>query len=409
MSLNYRGFSEGELASYYRRHLIDDVMGFWTPRTGDPQFPGYLVSFDRTGTLTGTDKNNWCQGRQTWMFGALYNDVDPRKEWLDLARTGRDFLVNFAYAGNNRWYYLHDRAGAVKIGELSWLTDAFAIIGLAEYCRASGDDTDLTLVRSAFETLERNLKTPGFDEFYHHPLDPSYIWHGPHMIGLNTAQAVRPLLGDDAVAGLSDYCLYRILHVFARDDEGMIFEMLNPDQSIVNTDAGVRVNPGHAMESSWFCMEEALHRGDKELFERSARFCRYAFEKGRDQQHGGILAFTDYRGNPPPGVVDVVNDWGERWDDKIWWVHSEALYATALAAVVLDDQWFMDRFLELHDYCRRHFWDSEYGEWYCYLNRDNTPRVTDKGNWIKAAYHIPRNLLKLSLLFERVPAFLRRS
>lgn len=395
------GRSFADLAHWYRRHLIDDVMGFWTVRTGDPEYSGYLVPFDRQGILTSTDKNNWCQGRQTWMFAALYNEIEQRSEWLALARHGRDFLIDHAYAGEGRWYYLHDREGNVKISELSWLTDAFAIIGLAEYARASGDQQDLDLIRSAFGTLERNLKTPGFDQFYHHPLDPTYVWHGPQMIALSTAQALRPLLGSEAVAEMARYALDRILNVFAKDKRRMIFEMLHPDQSIVESDTGLRVNPGHAIESSWFCMEEALHLQNRELFERAARFCGYAYEKGWDQEHGGILAFTDPEGNPPPGVIDVVNDWGERWDDKVWWVHSEALYATALAGIVLQDQGFMDRFSELDEFCRRYFWDQEYGEWYCYLNRDNTPRISDKGTWIKAAFHIPRNLLKLTQLFDR--------
>lgn len=400
MAVSFAEHSVGELARWYRRHLIDDVIGFWTPRTGDPDYPGYLVPFDRYGTSTGSDKNNWCQGRQTWMFGALYNEIERRDVWLELARSGRDFLTAYGHAGGGRWYYLHDRRGTVKVAELSWFTDAFVIMGLAEYARASGDTTDLDLIHEAFRTLEFNLKTPGFDQFHHHPLDPAFIWHGPHMIGLSTAQALRPLLGNDVVADMAEYCLHRILYVFAKDDEKMIFEMLNPNESIVQSDTGLRVNPGHALESSWFCMEEALHLQDRKLFERAAQFCRYAYEAGRDKEYGGILAFTDSQGNPPPGVTDVVNDWGERWDDKVWWVHSEALYATALAGIVLDDQSFVDRFVELHEYCTRYLWDQEYGEWFCYLNRDNTPRVSDKGTWIKAAFHIPRNLLKLTLLFE---------
>lgn len=390
-----------ELARYYRRHLIEDVIGFWTPRTGDPDYPGFIVGFDRCGRLTDARKNNWCQGRQTWTFSALCNKLERRDEWLQLASRGRDFLVTHGYAGSGRWYYLHNRDGSVAVDTLSWFTDASALIGLAEYAIASGDQTDVPLITEAFRVLETNLRTPGFDQYHHHPLDGAFIWHGPYMIALNVAQVLRPLLGPEVVAGLADLCLDRILNAFARDEEQMIFEVLNYDYTRVDSDVGVRVNPGHAMESAWFCMEEALYRDNPDLLERAGRFCRSAFEKGYDHEFGGILAFTDYEGNPPPGVDDVANVWGERWDDKVWWVHSEALYALALAGIALQDQQFFDRFLDLHDYCRRFFWDREYGEWYAYLNRDNTPRETNKGNWIKCAYHIPRNLLKLTLLLEQ--------
>ena len=62
---------------------------------------------------------------------------------------------------------------------------------------------------------------------------------------------------------------------------------------------------------------------------------------------------------------------------------------------------FFERFLELHDWVRKHFIDDQYGEWYAYLHRDGSPRIPDKGNWIKSAFHIPRNLMKIMLLLER--------
>ena len=44
----------------------------------------------------------------------------------------------------------------------------------------------------------------------------------------------------------------------------------------------------------------------------------------------------------------------------------------------------------------------ENGEWYCYLDRQGRPTVPDKGTWVKSAFHLPRALMKLILLFERV-------
>jgi N-acylglucosamine 2-epimerase len=66
-----------------------------------------------------------------------------------------------------------------------------------------------------------------------------------------------------------------------------------------------------------------------------------------------------------------------------------------------NSQKFFDRFLSLHDFTQKHFFDKEYGEWYAELYRDGSPKLTDKGTIWKACYHLPRAILMLTKLFER--------
>ena len=92
------------------------------------------------------------------------------------------------------------------------------------------------------------------------------------------------------------------------------------------------------------------------------------------------------------------------WHDKVWWAHCEGLYDLALCAVTQDSPLWFGRFLDLHDWCQKHFYDPEYGEWYQALDREGRPKVTDKGTLWKAAYHLPRALMKVMKLFESVSA-----
>ena len=87
------------------------------------------------------------------------------------------------------------------------------------------------------------------------------------------------------------------------------------------------------------------------------------------------------------------------WHDKCWWAHSEALYTLALCAVQTGEDLWWSRFLDLHEWCRDHFSDVEYGEWYPELYRDGTVKLSDKGTLWKAAYHLPRALMKIAALF----------
>ncbi len=390
-------------AEFYRKHLLEDVMRFWERRTGDREHGGFLVLFDREGRPTGDDKYTWCQGRQTWMFAALYNHLEPRREWLELSRLGRDFLMTHAHAGNGRWYYRCDRQGRVLDDHLSLASDVFVLTGLAEHARASGSDEDLSLIRESFHQWFTQLRQPGFNQFHHFNLDPAYRWHGPHMVGLHLSQVLRPLLGEDAVREPAEYCLDLILHRFANDEHETVFEAVHPDGRPLDNDLGQRINPGHALESSWFCMEEGIHRRDARIVERAKQMASWAYRAGLDQEHDGLLAFTDPHGRRPPGWTGP-NAFGEDWDSKIWWVHSEALYALALAAIETDDTQMWQAFQRLHDYTIAKFADPRFGEWYAYLHRDGSIHVPDKGTWIKSAFHIPRNLMKLVLLFERVQA-----
>ena len=42
--------------------------------------------------MLSTDKYMWSQLRAIWTFAALYNRIEPRQEWLDVARHIYEFV-----------------------------------------------------------------------------------------------------------------------------------------------------------------------------------------------------------------------------------------------------------------------------------------------------------------------------
>lgn len=390
----------GELARFYRSHLIDNVMAFWDRHSIDREHGGYVHVLDRKGAWVGTDKNVWCQGRMTYMYSAMYRQIEKRQHWIDNAKTGRDFLVNHCYAGEGRWHYKVDRAGK-KVVEprKSYFGDAFALMGLCEYASASGSKEDLAIINKTLEMMEVNLRKPGFNEFFHFNLDPSLKWHAPHMIMVGLAEMLRPVLGDARIRPIVDYALDQVLYTFAKDEHRVLFEVVNADGSVLQTDGGQTINPGHSLECMWFCLEESLLRNDAKRRDRALQIIDWAYTNGLDKEFGGLFNMTHPTGGKPPGPE--VKAYGERWDYKVWWVHSESLYCLALAAVTSKNPTMAERFLKLHDYTFKVFPDPEFGEWYEYLTRDGKPVYYDKAKWIKAAFHVPRNLMKLALLMDQ--------
>ena len=73
-------------ATQYRQALLDDVIPFWERHSLDREYGGYFTCLDRQGQVFDTDKFIWLQARQVWTFAMLYNRVEPRQTWLNIAR-----------------------------------------------------------------------------------------------------------------------------------------------------------------------------------------------------------------------------------------------------------------------------------------------------------------------------------
>jgi len=49
---------------------------------------------------------------------------------------------------------------------------------------------------------------------------------------------------------------------------------------------------------------------------------------------------------------------------KLWWPHTEALYALLLAYSLTQDKKYWDWYTKIHDWTFQHFPDPQYGEWF---------------------------------------------
>lgn len=387
------------LSVYYKQHLLADVLPFWENRTKDPEGFGYLTQFDRAGRLIGTEKNMWVQGRQLWMFSAIYNYAARRSSLLELADWGRRFIKQHGYAGEGKWHYILDRAGGVIRGPVSIFADMFVLSGLCEYAIAAGSDEDEELIEATFAGIESRFMSGNLSEVAPQTWNPSLQKHGVYMICLNMIANVRKRIGEERVAPLRALCLNKILLTFLKKDRMLLFESVDLAGNPSDSDEGRLINPGHTFESMWFCLEEALRTDDKETADLTVRMIDRMYERSWDSEHGGIYYMLDAAGQTPK-YRDWVQGRNFKWDEKVSWTHNEALYAVLLAAFATGEEKRFSCFLEIHDWCLAHFRDVQYGEWYDALHRNGEPRLTDKGGYQKAAFHLPRALLKIYLLLE---------
>jgi len=363
---------------------LHDVMEFWSKHAPDNKYGGIFTCLDREGTLYNTDKSVWFQGRALWMFSRMYNTVEKREEWLETAKSTYDFLNKYCSDETGKMYFTVTRDGKPLQKRRYIFSEIFAISGFAEYYKATGDKTALEKAKALFQKVQTIYKDPvGITP----KIDPDTRTtknHSLPMILLSTIQNLRDVESGSHYDDPALKLINTIFQDFYKPEHKALFENVGPNGERLDSPQGRLINPGHAIETAWFIMREGLYRNDKEMTKKAVDILDCSLEIGWDKEFGGLLYFVDIENRPPEQL---------EWDMKLWWPHTEALYAALLAHSITGAEKYEKWFDKLHDYSFTHFADPEFGEWYGYLHRDGTVSNTLKGSMWKGPFHLPRALL----------------
>ncbi|MGB4445425.1 MAG: AGE family epimerase/isomerase, partial [Dysgonamonadaceae bacterium] len=109
--------------------------------------------------------------------------------------------------------------------------------------------------------------------------------------------------------------------------------------------------------------------------------------------YDGIFYFMDRKGYPPLQL---------EWDQKLWWVHIETLISLLKGYRLTESQECLAWFEKIHDYTWSHFKDTEYPEWWGYLNRRGEVLLELKGGKWKGCFHVPRGLYQCWKTLEEI-------
>lgn len=372
-----------ELVELYRISLLEDVIPFWMNNAIDRTHGGFLNSLDRDGSVYNTDKGMWIQCRAVWTFSKLYNEVERRHEWLDAARRGYEFIAKHGFDNDGRMFFLVTRDGRPLRKRRYFFTEAFGTIAFAEYSRASGDQQALQKAKETYRLLIDMYRNPGRMVPKVIPETRVTKAHAVPMILLATTQEIRSVDNDPVYKEIADRSLGE-LQLFIKPEKKGLFETVGPQGELLDSPEGRCINPGHAIETSWFMLHEARERNDQALLKRALDVLIWSLERGWDKEFGGIFYFVDSEGKPAEQL---------EWDMKLWWPHTEALYALLLAFHLTGDPLYEQWYERVHAWSFSHFPDALHGEWFGYLHRDGSVSSHLKGSTWKGPFHLPRALL----------------
>jgi N-acylglucosamine 2-epimerase len=383
-----------ELKDYYYDQLVNNTVPFWTKHAADREYGGYTTFLDRRGELLSTDKPMWVIGRFAWVLSRLYNALEKREEWLELAGHGVDFMMKYGFDKDGRMFYAVTRDGRPLRKRRYLFTETFGVIALAEYARASGDQKLLARAIDLMELVRDLYNTPDSLEPKVNPQARATRGHSMAMIQINTYQVLRAADPEGSYDGLIDAAIEEVFRYFVKPEKKVLLETVGPGgEYLADIPEGRCVNPGHAIETAWFIMEEGRRRNDSGLVEKALPLLDWHLDLGWDEKHGGLFYFMDIEGRQPVQL---------EWDMKLWWPHNEATYATLLAYHLTGENKYLNWFEKLHKWSTKHFPDREFGEWLGYLHRDGSLALDCKGNYFKGPFHVPRQQLYCHLLLKEM-------
>lgn len=380
-----------KLADQYKSELLDRVLPFWLNKSQDKEFGGYFTCLERDGSVFDTDKFIWLQGRQVWMFSTLYNKVEKRREWLDCAIQGAEFLKKHGHDGNLNWYFALDREGNPLVEPYNIFSYTFAVIAFGQLSIATGNKEYAEIAKKTFDIVLSKVSNPKGKWNKAVAGTRNMKSFALPMILCNVALEIESLLEPEFLKTTIETCIHEVMDIFYRPELGLIVEHIGVDGKLKDNFDGRLLNPGHAIEAMWFIMDLGVRLQRQDLIEKAVDIALKEVEYGWDKEFDGIFYFMDRLGRPTQQL---------EWDQKLWWVHIETLITMIKGYQLTGNKKCLEWFERVHNYVWSHFVDKEYPEWYGYLNRQGEVLLPLKGGKWKGCFHVPRGLFQCWQILE---------
>ena len=373
----------------YRENLINSVLPFWQINSPDWDMGGTYSCLDRDGRVYDTKKYLWLVGRSVWMFLRLYNVLGKNQGHLKIAELGLDFIEKHAADSKGRYYFSLTREGSPYFYQRKVYSAVFIMLAYLEYFNTTGKEQYLSKSIDIFWDIKKWISDPSL-------LDRRTFTGLPKTSSLADVMVLAGVAIELAEVQKKQEYLDVMSEALANtklhynDHQNVFVETIATDGTeLSDWPEGRLVNPGHSIEVAWFLLHLLNFVPDKQMEQMAYNVIKGSLELGWDNEFGGIFYFMDIAAKPTLQLESSM---------KLWWPHTEAIYALSLAYKKTGDNVWLDWLAKVHDYAFSHFVDDEIGGWFGYCDRRGNLTHTCKGGNYKGFFHVPRALLFVSQL-----------
>ncbi|MDQ1583113.1 MAG: N-acylglucosamine 2-epimerase [Microbacteriaceae bacterium] len=405
-----------------RLQLEQVLLPWWDGHGADDVFGGVLTCFSNRGELQSTEKYIWSQGRWAWLCAEIARDcaaglLDADSSvWSKRAIQTAQFLLDHALLDDGHTVFRVSERGDALVsgahGELSTsvFADLFVALGLAGAARLPecpenlkqqcADAADAILASASRRIKDRTAASEPY------PVPDGFSDMAGPMTLLHVGSEVSRLGNSNIGTVTFTEALAELVSPGAQEPmwaQDRWWEFRPDAAADVDTVLARHKTPGHLLECIWMVVHAADAAQEPVtvpawLPDLAIR----ALELGWDERDGGLFRYVDQDGGEPRGR-SLGGDRYETlvqttWDTKLWWVQTEAMYATALLAkrFARDDLAEWNR--RITDYTLATFPDPAGQEWIQIRDRSGHPFDQVVALPVKDPFHIARSLLLLNRL-----------
>lgn len=379
------------------RELEGNILPFWTDRMQDTANGGFKGRISGTGTDdSSAEKGAILNARILWTFSAAYR-VTGRPGYLETATRAKREIIDKFYDrkyGGVYWSLTPDGQPADRKKQIYAL--GFAIYGLSEYSRATGDAEALEYAVRLFHDIESH----SFDSEKNGYLEAfAEDWGAIQDMRLSEKDINECKTMNTHLHILEPYtALYRVWKDSSLERQLRNLIFLFTDK-ILDVETGhLRlffdedwksshdiVSYGHDIEASWLLYEAADVLGDPEVISRVLPAAASVADAASEGYIPGGGMIYEFHGDT--GAIDA---------DRHWWVQAETVVGYFNLWQITGRADALEKAAGCWDFIKKHIIDTTGGEWYWSLRADGKANTSDdKAGFWKCPYHNSRMCLEI--------------
>ena len=377
--------------------LTTGILPFWMEKMADNVQGGFYGRIDGDDKLhADAPKGAILNARILWTFSAAYRLL-RKPEYLETATRAKRYIIDRFYDKDFGGVYWSLTANGEPLDTKKQVyAQGFAIYGLSEYARATGDREALDYAVKLFETVEKysfDRDRNGYIEAF------TREWKPIEDMRLSDKDENTSKTMNTHLHILEPYAnLYRVWknERLERQLRNMLDlftgKILNKKTYHLDlffdndwrTDGNI-ISYGHDIEASWLIHEAALVLGDEALLKRIEPVIT------------NIARAADEGLNPDGSMVDERFTAEARTDRELhWWVQAENVVGHVNLYQHFGDEKALDTAMKCWQFIKDKIIDHANGEWHWSLMPDGSVnRRDDKAGFWKCPYHNGRMCMEI--------------